>query len=104
MIPAELERLVLKAKEEGKHPYFVNATAGTTVFGAFDPINELADICDKHSLWLHIDVISIILLIDYWLIDWLIHDKIEISFQGAWGSSLLLSKKYRQGRFDGVER
>jgi glutamate decarboxylase len=63
MIPSELERLVLKAKEEGKHPYFVNATAGTTVFGAFDPINELADICDKYEMWLHIDVSSLNYLI-----------------------------------------
>jgi len=52
----ELERLVLKARAEGKTPYFVNATAGTTVFGAFDPINEIADICEKYHLWLHIDV------------------------------------------------
>ena len=44
MIPSELERLVRKAQAEGKTPYFVNCTAGTTVFGAFDPINEIADI------------------------------------------------------------
>lgn len=56
MIPSELERLVQKAIAEGKHPYFVNCTSGTTVFGAFDPINELADICDKYNMWLHIDV------------------------------------------------
>ena len=52
----ELERLVLKAKSEGKAPYFVNCTCGTTVFGAFDPINEIADVCEKYGLWLHIDV------------------------------------------------
>lgn len=56
MIPSELERLVLKAKAEGKMPYFVNCTSGTTVFGAFDPINDIADICEKYNLWLHIDV------------------------------------------------
>lgn len=56
MIPAELERLVLKAIAEGKIPFFVTATAGTTVFGSFDPINPIADICDKYQLWLHIDV------------------------------------------------
>ncbi|OXA56331.1 Glutamate decarboxylase [Folsomia candida] len=78
MIPEELERLVVKAKEAGSQPFFVTAMGGSTVFGAFDPINDIADICDKHNLWLHID--------------------------GAWGGSLLLSKKYRQGRFDGVER
>lgn len=56
MIPAELERLVLKAIGDGKIPFFVTATSGSTVFGAFDPINPIADICDKYQLWLHIDV------------------------------------------------
>lgn len=65
MIPSELERLVQKAIAEGKHPYFVNCTSGTTVFGAFDPINELADICDKYKMWLHIDVKAILLLYRY---------------------------------------
>lgn len=37
-------------------PLFVNATAGSTVYGAFDPINEIADICEKYNLWLHVDV------------------------------------------------
>lgn len=37
-------------------PLFVNATAGTTVYGAFDPINDIADICEKYNLWLHVDV------------------------------------------------
>jgi len=35
---------------------FVTATAGTTVLGAFDPFNEIADICGKHGLWMHVDV------------------------------------------------
>lgn len=43
---------------QGYVPLFVNATAGSTVYGAFDPINEIADICEKYNLWLHVDVSS----------------------------------------------
>lgn len=56
MIASELEREIQKHKALGHIPFFVSATAGTTVLGAFDPITEIADICDKHGLWLHIDV------------------------------------------------
>ncbi|XP_030015110.1 acidic amino acid decarboxylase GADL1 [Sphaeramia orbicularis] len=55
MIPTALEELIQTAKSEGAVPFMVNATAGTTVLGAFDPIEEIADICEKHNLWLHVD-------------------------------------------------
>uniref|UniRef100_A0A8K9X2C8 Glutamate decarboxylase 1b n=1 Tax=Oncorhynchus mykiss TaxID=8022 RepID=A0A8K9X2C8_ONCMY len=44
VIPADLEAKILDVKQKGYHPLFVNATAGSTVYGAFDPINEIADI------------------------------------------------------------
>lgn len=37
-------------------PFFVSATAGTTVYGAFDPLIAIADICKKHEVWMHVDV------------------------------------------------
>ncbi|WEW55187.1 Glutamate decarboxylase 2 [Emydomyces testavorans] len=55
MIPEALEELVTTAKSEGKKPFFVNATAGTTVYGAFDPLPEIAEISRKHNLWFHVD-------------------------------------------------
>ncbi|ETE60347.1 Glutamate decarboxylase-like protein 1 [Ophiophagus hannah] len=55
MIPEELEKQVQQARSEGSTPFFVSATAGTTVLGAFDPLNDIADICEKHNLWLHVD-------------------------------------------------
>lgn len=56
MNTTELERLIQEQKAKGKIPFFVCATAGTTVMGAFDPINEIADICEKYKLWFHVDV------------------------------------------------
>lgn len=39
----------------GKKPVLVNLTAGTTVLGAFDPVEEIASICKEHNIWLHLD-------------------------------------------------
>ena len=50
-----LEELVQKDINDGLEPFFVNATAGTTVLGAFDAIEALSKICKKHKLWLHVD-------------------------------------------------
>jgi glutamate/tyrosine decarboxylase-like PLP-dependent enzyme len=55
MIPPELDSLLKKARSEGKTPFYVNATAGTTVLGSYDPFDPIADICKAHNLWLHID-------------------------------------------------
>ena len=56
MIPEELEKLIIRHKSEGHLPFFVNCTTGTTVYGAYDPIEPIADICEKYGIWLHIDV------------------------------------------------
>lgn len=53
-VPA-LRQSVQKAIDEGKRPFYVNATAGTTVRGAYDPIEEIADVCQEFGLWLHVD-------------------------------------------------
>ncbi|KAG4433782.1 hypothetical protein IFR05_010749 [Cadophora sp. M221] len=55
MIPSELEKLVQKATSENLTPFYVNATAGTTVLGSYDPFKEISVICKKYNLWLHID-------------------------------------------------
>lgn len=54
-----LERHIIQALADGKVPLMVNATASTTVFGAFDPINDIADVCERHNIWLHVDVSSL---------------------------------------------
>ena len=55
MNPAKLEEQIVTDISEGFIPTYVNATAGTTVLGAFDPIDEIADITEKHGIWLHVD-------------------------------------------------
>ncbi len=55
MIPSALRDLVIRAGADGKTPLYVNATAGTTVMGSYDPFEEISAICKEHGLWLHID-------------------------------------------------
>ena len=50
-----LNDTILEDKNQGYTPFFVNATAGTTVLGAFDDIEAIHHVCKKHNLWLHID-------------------------------------------------
>jgi glutamate decarboxylase len=56
MMPEDLERLIVEEKAKGNIPLMVNATAGTTVMGAFDPLEAIADICEKYDIWMHVDV------------------------------------------------
>lgn len=72
-----LETAIRTAEEAGRMPFFVGATAGTTVRGAFDPLPELADVSARRKLWFHVD--------------------------GAWGGSVILSEKHR-ALLEGVER
>lgn len=56
MIPEDLEDKILLTINQNKRPFYVNATAGTTVMGAFDDLNSIADVCLKYNLWMHVDV------------------------------------------------
>lgn len=55
MLATHLEELIISDIKEGYEPFFVNATAGTTVLGAFDNIEEISKVCKSHNLWLHVD-------------------------------------------------
>jgi sulfinoalanine decarboxylase len=77
MIPEKLEEQIIEDLENGVTPAYVNATAGTTVLGAFDPLNEIADITEKHNIWLHVD--------------------------GAYCGSVIFSERYKH-LVEGVER
>lgn len=77
MIPEELERQIVKCLEKENIPFFVTATTGTTLLGAFDPINKIANITEKYKLWLHID--------------------------GSFGGSIILSPQHKH-LFMGIEK
>ena len=69
LIPDALSKEIQRAKERGQTPFFAVATCGTTLKGAFDPIEEMAPICEQNGLWLHAD--------------------------GSFGGSVVLSDKHR---------
>lgn len=51
----EFEKQVQSDLLNGFTPFYLNATAGTTVLCAYDDIKALAPICKKHNIWLHLD-------------------------------------------------
>ncbi|MFF5855674.1 lysine decarboxylase DesA [Streptomyces sp. NPDC012751] len=61
----------------GLIPMAVVATAGTTDFGSIDPLPEIAGLCARYGVWMHVDA--------------------------AYGCGLLASLKHRD-RLDGIER
>jgi glutamate/tyrosine decarboxylase-like PLP-dependent enzyme len=52
---ATLESHIQRDLAAGFQPCAVVATAGTTNSGAVDDLNALADICERHGLWFHVD-------------------------------------------------
>ncbi|MBL4663834.1 MAG: aminotransferase class V-fold PLP-dependent enzyme, partial [Flavobacteriaceae bacterium] len=73
----ELEVVIKDDLKNGFTPTMVNATAGTTVLGAFDDILAISEVCKRHNLWLHVD--------------------------GAYCGSVLFSKKYKH-LISGIEK
>lgn len=55
MMVEDLEEKIIQSLKNDKKPFFVNATAGTTVLGAFDDFNKVADVCEKYNIWFHVD-------------------------------------------------
>ncbi len=77
LIPEELEKEIVASIQRGEKPFFAAATCATTMLGAYDPIEEMAGICQKYNVWLHAD--------------------------GSFGGSLILSDKYRY-MMKGIEK
>ena len=52
----DLKRAISDARKSGLRPFMVIATCATTVLGAIDPLDEIADVCKEENLWMHVDV------------------------------------------------
>jgi aromatic-L-amino-acid decarboxylase len=52
---ADLARAVEEDKLAGFIPFCVVATVGTTSTTSVDPVERIADVCEEHKLWLHVD-------------------------------------------------
>lgn len=64
-----LEEAILRDKADGKKPFVVIGSLGTTNTGSIDPLKEIGTICKRYDLWFHVD--------------------------GAYGGSILISDIYR---------
>jgi aromatic-L-amino-acid/L-tryptophan decarboxylase len=52
---AQLEQAIQEDIAAGWRPFAVVATVGTTSTTSVDPVPEIADICERYGLWLHVD-------------------------------------------------
>ncbi|PPJ57678.1 hypothetical protein CBER1_00144 [Cercospora berteroae] len=78
MIPSALETAIEESIKAGETPFYINATAGTTVLGSFDIVEEISKVAKKFGLWLHVD--------------------------GSWGGGIVFSETQRKsGKLKGVE-
>jgi glutamate/tyrosine decarboxylase-like PLP-dependent enzyme len=78
MVPETLRQSLEKVVAEGGEPFFVAATAGTTVRGAYDPILPLVQLRKEFGFWLHVD--------------------------GAWGGAAVFSPRLKAKYLTGLEK
>jgi len=55
MDPKALAEAVEEDKRNGIVPFCVVATVGTTSTSSIDPVPAIVEVCEKHTLWLHVD-------------------------------------------------
>lgn len=53
--PDALAQAIRADRRAGRRPVCVIATAGNVNTGSLDPLDPIADLCERESLWLHVD-------------------------------------------------
>jgi L-2,4-diaminobutyrate decarboxylase len=53
--PRQLDEQLARLRSENRPIMAVVACACATPVGAFDPLDDVADVCQKHDVWLHVD-------------------------------------------------
>jgi hypothetical protein len=51
----ELEQVIAEDRKNGRTPFMIVGSAGTTNTGAIDDLEALADVAEREELWLHLD-------------------------------------------------
>jgi len=73
----DLKKNISVCLAEGKFPFAIVATAGTTITGSIDPLEDLVLVARRYNLWLHVDAI--------------------------YGGALIFSEKHRD-RLNGIQK
>jgi glutamate/tyrosine decarboxylase-like PLP-dependent enzyme len=55
MRPDSLAQLIARDRREGLSPWMVFASLGTVNTGAIDPLDAIADLAERHDLWMQVD-------------------------------------------------
>ena len=55
MDPQQLDEQLTELKRQGRRIIAVIGCACATPIGAFDPVEEIAEVCSRHGIWLHVD-------------------------------------------------
>ncbi|MEO7178892.1 MAG: aminotransferase class V-fold PLP-dependent enzyme [Allosphingosinicella sp.] len=55
MRPDALAEALRRDLGDGVRPWLVVASAGTVDTGAVDPLGDIADLCERHGAWFHVD-------------------------------------------------